>query len=67
VLEYLRKAAWSFYDKGEPASGEWVADQARKILRGNAGQVAAGIRRRAAAYGYPPAGWASARNVDTSP
>ena len=32
VLEYLWKAAWSFFDKGEPAAEEWVADQARKIL-----------------------------------
>src|SRR5208282_381933 len=52
VLEYLWKAAWSFFDKGEPASEEWVADQARKILHGKACQVAAGIRRRATAYGY---------------
>ena len=55
VLEYLWKAAWSFYDKGEPASEEWVADQARKILHGKAPQVAAGIRRRATTYGYSPA------------
>jgi hypothetical protein len=55
VLEYLWKAAWSFYDKGEPASEEWVADQARKILHGKARQVASGIRRRAATYGYAPA------------
>ena len=46
------KAAWSFFDKGEPAAEEWVADQARKILHGKARQVAAGIRRRATAYGY---------------
>ena len=52
VLEYCWKAAWSFFDKGEPAAEEWVADQARKILRGKARQVAAGIRRRATAYGY---------------
>ena len=52
VLEYCWKAAWSFFDKGEPAADEWVADQARKILRGKARQVAAGIRRRATAYGY---------------
>jgi hypothetical protein len=52
VLEYLWKAAWSFYDKGEPESEEWVAAQAVKILRGNARQVAAGIRRRATTYGY---------------
>ena len=55
VLGYLWKAAWSFYDKGEPASEEWVADQARKILHGKAPQVAAGIRRRATTYGYSPA------------
>jgi hypothetical protein len=55
VLEYLWKAAWSFYDKGEPTSEEWVADQARKILHGKARQVAAGIRRRATTYGYSPA------------
>jgi hypothetical protein len=52
VLEYFWQAAWSFFDKGEPAAEEWVADQARKILHGNAGQVAAGIRRRATTYGY---------------
>ena len=36
VLEYLWKAAWSFFDKGEPAAEEWVAAQARKILHGKA-------------------------------
>lgn len=55
VLEYLWKAAWSFFDKGEPAAEEWVAAQARKILRGKARQAAAGIRRRATTYGYSPA------------
>jgi hypothetical protein len=52
VLEYCWKAAWSFFDKGEPAAEEWVANQARKILHGKGRQVAAGIRRRATAYGY---------------
>jgi len=52
VLEYLWKAAWSFFDKGEPAAEEWVAAQARKILQGKSAQVAAGIRRRATTYGY---------------
>ena len=55
VLEYLWKAAWSFFDKGEPAAEEWVAAQARKILHGKARQVAAGIRRRATTYGYSAA------------
>ena len=54
MLEYLWKAAWSFFDKGEPAAEEWVAAQARKILHGKAAQVAAGIRRRATTYGYSP-------------
>jgi hypothetical protein len=54
VLEYLWKAAWSFFDKGEPAAEEWVAAQARKILHGKSAQVAAGIRRRATTYGYSP-------------
>ncbi len=52
VLEYCWKAAWSFFDKGEPAAEEWVAAQARKILHGKAAQVAAGIRRRVTTYGY---------------
>ena len=55
VLEYLQKAAWSFFDKGEPAAEEWVAAQARKILHGKSAQVAAGIRRRATTYGYSAA------------
>ena len=55
VLEYLWKAAWSFFDKGEPAAEEWVAAQALTILRGKSAQVAAGIRRRATTYGYSPA------------
>ena len=55
VLEYLWKAAWSFFDKGERAAEEWVADQARKILHGKARQVAAAIRRRGTACGYSPA------------
>ena len=49
------KAAWSFFDKGEPAAEEWVAGQARKILHGQARQVAAGIRRRATTYSYSTA------------
>ena len=48
------KAAWSFFGKGEPAAEAWVAQQARKILRSSARQVAAGIRRRATTYGYSP-------------
>ncbi len=55
VLEYLWKAAWSFFDKADPAAEEWVAAQAAKILDGKAGQASAGIRRRASLFGYSPA------------
>jgi hypothetical protein len=33
VLEYLWKAAWSPFDKGEPAAEEWVADHCREHER----------------------------------
>ena len=52
VLEYCWKAAWSFFEPGDPDAEHWVAAQATKILEGKAGQVAAGIRRRATTYGY---------------
>jgi hypothetical protein len=55
VTEYVWRAAWSFFDKGEPAAEEWVADQLRKILHGKSAQVAAGIRRRATGFGYSDA------------
>ncbi|MFT5162560.1 MAG: hypothetical protein ACI9FJ_001137 [Alteromonadaceae bacterium] len=42
VLEYLWKAAWCFYDKGDSAVEEWVAERAVKILRGKCNQVASG-------------------------
>ena len=52
VLEYVWKAAWSFFEPGDPDAESWVATQATKILEGKAAQVAAGIRRRATTYGY---------------
>ncbi|WP_370461507.1 ISKra4 family transposase [Micromonospora sp. Llam0] len=52
VLEYVWKAAWAFFYTGDPAAEAWVGEQAVKILSGKAGQVAAGIRRRATRYGY---------------
>ena len=55
VLEYCWKAAWSFFDKGDPDAEAWVATQAAKILQGKAAAVAAGIRRRATTFGYSPA------------
>lgn len=47
VLEYLWKAAWSFFDEGDTAAQTWVHDNATKVLNGTARQVAAAIRRRA--------------------
>jgi hypothetical protein len=47
VLEYLWKAAWSFYAEGDPAAEQWVRHHARNILDGNATRVAAAIRRQA--------------------
>jgi hypothetical protein len=44
VLEYLWMAAWCFFDKGDSAVEEWVAERAVKILEGKCNQVAKGIR-----------------------
>jgi hypothetical protein len=44
VLEYLWKAAWCFYEKGDSAVEECVAERAVKILHGKCNQVAKGIR-----------------------
>jgi hypothetical protein len=55
ALEYIWKAAWSFFDPGDPDAEDWVADQAVRLLAGKARDVAAGIRRRATRYGYSTA------------
>ena len=47
VLEYLWGAAWSFFNEGDPAAERWVRDKARAVLDGQAGTVAAAIRRKA--------------------
>lgn len=47
VLEYLWKATWCFHEKGSEAAEEWVAERALKILQGQAGLVAAGMKRSA--------------------
>ena len=47
VLEYLWKAAWCFFDKGDPKVEAWVLERARAVLDGKASSVAAGIRRAA--------------------
>ena len=44
VLEYLWKAAWCFFDKGDEAVEKWIAEKSVKVLNGQCSQVAKGIR-----------------------
>ncbi len=53
VLEYLWGAAWSFFTEGDPAAERWVHEKALAILNGNAGIVAAAIRRKATKLALP--------------
>jgi hypothetical protein len=54
VVQYLWKAAGSFFYPHDPHARTWVKDQATKILQGKARDVATGIRRRATRDGYSP-------------
>ena len=47
VMEYIWSAAWCFFSEGDPAAEAWVRDKTLAVLEGRAGDVAAGIRRRA--------------------
>src|SRR6266545_1531958 len=47
VLEYLWKAAWCFFNEGDPAAELWVRRHALDILAGHATKVAGQIRRAA--------------------
>jgi hypothetical protein len=49
VLEYIWGAAWCFFDQGDPAAEQWVADKALAVLEGKAGIVAGAIARKATA------------------
>ena len=55
VLEYLWRAAWSFYPEGDPNAETWVHDKALRILNGKASTVAAAIRRKATRRDLPAA------------
>jgi hypothetical protein len=52
VVQYLWKAAGSFFYPGEPAGRDWVREQTAKILAGKHRDVRAGIRRRASTCGF---------------
>ena len=54
VLEYVWRAAWCFHTEGDPEAEQWVRTQARQILSGRAGIVAAAIRRKATYHGLDP-------------
>ena len=54
VIEYIWKAAWCFHTEGDPATQTWVRTQARQVLAGRAGIVAAAIRRKATYHGLDP-------------
>ncbi|VAW82136.1 FIG00666800: hypothetical protein, partial [hydrothermal vent metagenome] len=47
VLEYLWKAAWCFFDKGDETVEQWIADRAVNLLNGQCSQVAKGLRSSA--------------------
>jgi len=51
VLEYLWKAAWCFFDKGDDDVEEWIAEKAVNILNGQCSQVAKGLRISATKQG----------------
>jgi hypothetical protein len=55
VLEYLWKAAWCFFDEGDPDAERWVRDRARAILKGQAAGVAASLRQPSADAAARPA------------
>lgn len=60
VLEYAWKAAWSFFDKADPAAEEWAAAQA------GADECAAYLNAKAPFLDYPAAlagGWPIATGV----
>jgi len=54
VIEYIWKAAWCFHPEGDPNAEQWVRTQARQVLAGRAGIVAAAIRRKATYHGLDP-------------
>ncbi|MCX7125595.1 MAG: ISKra4 family transposase [Gammaproteobacteria bacterium] len=47
VIEYLWRAAWGFFNKGDIKAESWVNERFIAILEGKSSSVAAGIRRTA--------------------
>jgi hypothetical protein len=65
VLEYVWKAAWSFFTEGDPATELWVRRHASAVLAGRATQVAGAIRRQATNQHLDPARRAGADTAAT--
>jgi len=51
LMEYIWSAAWCFFAEGDQDAQDWVRAKTLAVLEGNAGDVAAGIRRRATTAG----------------
>lgn len=51
VLEYLWKAAWCFFEEGDPEVEEWLRERATAVLEGRGSHVAGAIRRKATCLG----------------
>jgi hypothetical protein len=60
VLEYIWRAAWSFFNEGDPAAETWVREKALGVLGSKASTVAAAIRRKATCLGLEPSARANA-------
>jgi hypothetical protein len=58
--EYIWKAAWSFFEVGDPSAEAWVKDKATEVLRSKAATVAGAIRRKATCLGLDPSRRANA-------
>ena len=56
VLKYLWRAAWSFFDEGDPEAEAWVHEKALTILAGHATRVAGAIRRKPPTTASSPLG-----------
>lgn len=54
ALEYLWKAAWTFFYPGDGDAQTWVAEQAHTLLTGRAIDVATTIRHQADEAGFDP-------------
>jgi len=51
VSEYLWDASVAFHEEASPQREQWVGERLHNVLRGNAAQVAAGMRRSATLRG----------------